>query len=159
MIKIKRPSVVSQLPQLPHEIRRALEAARQNPVFLKIREQVSQLRFPDQAKNAVAEFRRNVEVIEPADAAARQVEPVQSEALRRPAGKGKGGAKRLVIPHLTEAFASLPEERKKNPALLGAGHRTINWVVRFLRDKGYRLPAGQRRTLKRRIQELDRTSR
>ena len=147
MIKIRRPSDVPQVPSMPR-VRETLEALRHNPTFAKIREQASRFRFPEAAKKAIIEWRhKNIEEPETSPATRAALEEKTAATGRKP----------LEIQHFDEAYAALQEARKTDPTLLGGCSRAVDLIVAHLKNAGAPINKGRRRTIKRRIQELDKT--
>ena len=147
MIKIRRPSDVPLVPSMPR-VRETLGALRHNPTFVKIREQVSRFRFPEAAKKAIIEWRhKNIEEPETSLATPAALEEKTAATGRKP----------LEIQHFDEAYAALQEARKTDPSLLGGCSRAVDLIVAHLKNAGAPINKGRRRTIKRRIQELDKT--
>jgi len=148
MIEIKRPPNVPQVPSIPSEVPETLHALRHSSTFAKIREQVSRFRFPEAAKKAIIEWRhKNIE--EP------ETPPATPAALKEKTTAT--GRKPVEIQHFDEAYAALQEARKTDPSLLGGCSRAVDLIVAHLKNAGAPINKGRRRTIKRRIQELDKT--
>ena len=146
MIEIKRPPNVPQVPSIPSEVPETLHALRHSSTFAKIREQVSRFRFHEAAKKAIIGWRhKNIE--EP------ETPPATPAALKEKTTAT--GRKPLEIQHFDEAYAALQEARKTDPSLLGGCSRAVDLIVAHLKNAGAPINKGRRRTVKRRIQELD----
>ena len=146
MIKIKRPPNVPQVSSIPSEVPETLHALKHSSTFAKIREQVSRFRFPEAAKKAIIGWRhKNIE--EP------ETPPATPAALKEKTTAT--GRKPLEIQHFDEAYAALQEARKTDPSLVGGCSRAVDLIVAHLKNAGAPINKGRRRTVKRRIQELD----
>jgi hypothetical protein len=73
------------------------------------------------------------------------------------AGREDSSHRAQAAGHFDEAYAVLQEARKTDPTLLGGCSRAVDLIVAHLKNAGAPVNKGRRRTIKRRIQELDKT--